>query len=125
MCGIAGIVTAAGHAPTQQLVDRAIASLAHRGPDGSGSYFADNVALIHTRLSIIDLDGGAQPLFNQAASLSLVANGEVYNYIELLDQYRAKGRQLSSHSDCEAIIQGYAESGLDSIEQLHLSLIHI
>jgi asparagine synthase (glutamine-hydrolysing) len=98
MCGIAGLILAPGAAPPEPAVlGRLIDALAHRGPDGTGHSVVGRVALVHNRLSIIDLVTGDQPLFSGAASL--VANGEVYNYREL----RAEMPQarFATNSDCE------------------------
>ncbi len=81
MCGLAGMALRAGRAPAGATVDALTRALAHRGPDGAGHHVAGSVALAHTRLAIIDLATGDQPLFVGAAAL--VANGEVYNYREL------------------------------------------
>ena len=85
MCGLAGIALRQGQAPSGATLDALTAALAHRGPDGHGHHVAGSVALSHTRLSIIDLVTGDQPLFAGAAAL--VANGEVYNYRELRDAH--------------------------------------
>jgi asparagine synthase (glutamine-hydrolysing) len=82
MCGIAGILAAPGSAPPEPGVLAALArALAHRGPDGAGQAVVGQIALVHTRLAIIDLAGGDQPLF--AGSAALVGNGEIYNYLDL------------------------------------------
>jgi len=82
MCGIAGIVLKLGTPDRAQLA-RAAAQLRHRGPDASGFYIEDSVGLAHTRLSIIDLAGGDQPILSPRDGLALVANGEIYNFVEL------------------------------------------
>src|ERR1700746_3760962 len=82
MCGIAGIMTADGAAPSPTSLEAMQAALAHRGPDGSGHYRGQDVAMMQTRLAIIDLATGDQPLFEPGGA-ALVANGEIYNYIEL------------------------------------------
>lgn len=95
------------------------ARLAHRGPDGSGIYLNRNVGMVHTRLSIIDLDGGAQPLESPAEGLALVANGEVYNYVELRRELSSDGRVFRTGSDCETILHAYARDGLAGFERLN------
>ena len=82
MCGIAGIITKDGASPDQAALEAMRDALAHRGPDGAGIYVKDGVGLVHTRLAIIDLATGDQPLFGPDESV-LVANGEIYNYVEL------------------------------------------
>jgi asparagine synthase (glutamine-hydrolysing) len=119
MCGIAGIVSKSkvddGHINS---VKRMIAALVHRGPDGVGEFCDDSVAMGMRRLSIIDLNGGWQPLFNEDKSLVLVANGEIYNYIELTTSLQAKGHNYFTHSDCESILHLYEEYGVDCVHHL-------
>nr|MDA8389555.1 asparagine synthetase B [Gammaproteobacteria bacterium] len=84
MCGIAGIVSVQnGRPPAQEEVEAMIGCLRHRGPDGSGVYVDQTAALGHARLSVIDLEGGAQPLANEDRSVWVTFNGEIFNYIEL------------------------------------------
>jgi glycosyltransferase involved in cell wall biosynthesis len=82
MCGIAGIVTQGGSIDPETL-KTAAERLSHRGPDGHGFHLADNVGLVHTRLSIIDLAGGRPPILSSDGQIALVANGEIYNFVEL------------------------------------------
>jgi len=113
MCGIAGFF-GKGSFPAEAVANR----LFHRGPDGQGCFHADQASLLHTRLSIIDLEGGAQPLYSKDQQLVLVANGEIYNHVELRLELEAKGHQFSSHSDCETILHAYAEYGDDCLQHL-------
>jgi asparagine synthase (glutamine-hydrolysing) len=108
MCGIAGIMTKDGSRPPQAILDAMRAALAHRGPDGSGVHVRDDTGLVHTRLAIIDLDTGDQPLF-AADGIAMVGNGEIYNYVELRAgnaayPYRTK-------SDCESALAEHARHG--------------
>ena len=82
MCGIAGLMTRDGSAPPERPLSALLDALAHRGPDGSGRHVAGNTALIQTRLAVIDLETGDQPLYEPGGA-ALVANGEIYNYVEL------------------------------------------
>lgn len=82
-------------------------ALRHRGPDGEGVYNDDHAVLGHRRLSIIDLEGGRQPLCNAEGTISLVCNGEIYNYKELRRDLEARGHRFLTHSDCEVIIGLY------------------
>src|SRR5438309_7739919 len=105
MCGIAGIisqelVTGGDH----ERIRRVAAHLEHRGPDGGGWFAHDHAVLTMRRLSIIDLAGGWQPLYNEDRSLALVANGEVYNFVELRRDLEARGHRFTTGSDCETII---------------------
>jgi asparagine synthase (glutamine-hydrolysing) len=93
--------------------------LAHRGPDHRGIHIDDGAGLAHTRLSIIDLGGGDQPLHADDGRLSLIANGEIYNYIELRAELERRGRRFTTGSDCETILHAYAEYGADFLDHLH------
>lgn len=94
------------------------AALQRRGPDGEGTYFKDNVALAMRRLAIIDLTGGWQPLYNEDQSIALVANGEVYNYIELRENLAGKGHSFRTKSDCELPAHLYEQYGLDFVHHM-------
>ncbi len=107
MCGIAGLALRQGLVPDPAVLRTMLAALAHRGPDGSGLHIADNIGLAHNRLAIIDLAGGDQPLF--AGPAALVANGEVYNYVEL----RADNAlDCTTGSDCEPPLHLYRRDGI-------------
>jgi len=93
-------------------------SLVHRGPDDSGEYTDPHIALGQRRLSIIDLDGGRQPLFNEDRSVVLICNGEIYNYKNLRQGLETKGHQFRTKSDCEVIIHLYEEHGPRCVEKL-------
>ena len=118
MCGIAGI-SSIDHVPDANQLARMAEALSHRGPDDNGVHVVDKVGLVHTRLSIIDLEGGHQPLFAQDGDLALVANGEIYNHIELRETLEAKGHRFSTHSDCETIIHAYQEYGDEFLDHLY------
>ena len=118
MCGIAGFILARGRHPEPELLDRMAERLAHRGPDDRGRYCAGPVGLVQTRLSIIGLESGHQPLLSADGQLALVANGEVYNYIELNAELRALGHPPRTGSDSETILNAYAAHGLDALERL-------
>ena len=112
MCGICGIVNLGdGPAPDVELVRRMTGRLHHRGPDSSGYYRDRTVALGHSRLAIIDVEGGAQPLCNEDGSVWVVFNGEVFNFVELGDELRARGHVLRTRSDTEVIVHAYEEWG--------------
>ncbi len=116
MCGIAGIVGKL--APNGEDIATMLRALVHRGPDGEGVYRDAGAALGHRRLSIIDLEGGRQPLRNAEGSIWLVCNGEIYNYVELRRQLEARGYQFVTHSDCEVIIGLYEMYGDGLLEHL-------
>ncbi len=112
MCGICGIVTD-GPTPELATVTAMMASLSHRGPDGSG-YLRDHRAILgHTRLSLIDFAGGAQPIPNEDGTLWVTFNGEIFNYVELGAELRARGHVFSTHSDTEVIVHAWEEWGPD------------
>ncbi len=94
------------------------ANMAHRGPDGAGEYHDGHVSMAMRRLSIIDLVGGRQPLYNEERSLVLVANGEIYNFVELRRQLHARGHRFATASDCETILHLYEDHGLDCVQHL-------
>ncbi len=110
MCGIAGFV---GSASTDT-IERMCARIAHRGPDGEGLLEKDGVSLGHRRLSIIDLEGGSQPMETRDASLAVVFNGEIYNHAELRLTLQGLGHQfVTDHSDTEVLLHGYRQWGED------------
>lgn len=119
MCGINCIWDPFGREPAKaQLVDGMNALMSYRGPDDSGIYSDVEIALGMRRLSIIDLTGGHQPLHNEDRSLFLVANGEIYNYVELTEGLRARGHQFISGSDTETILHLYEEKGEHCLQDL-------
>ncbi|EKD37784.1 MAG: hypothetical protein ACD_75C00995G0005 [uncultured bacterium] len=114
MCGIAGIVAFAD-APQPEMVRlRAMCeAMVHRGPDSEGTDIRNGVALGMRRLSIIDLAGGSQPIFNEDKSILCVFNGEIYNYRELRRELESCGHTFLTNSDTEVIVHGYEEYGED------------
>ena len=119
MCGISGIVSRREISPNELDRLRTVGeALFHRGPDGAGEYREAHVALLMRRLSIIDLAGGWQPLYNEDRSLALICNGEIYNYVELRQQLEQKGHRFNTGSDCETILHLYEEHGEASVSHL-------
>jgi asparagine synthase (glutamine-hydrolysing) len=122
MCGIYGIFDP--HEPLGERwlawAQRAQALLAHRGPDGHRQQlFLDNRCLLgHNRLAIIDLEGGTQPLANEDQSVSVVCNGEIYNYIELRQKLIAAGHHFRTQSDCEVLVHLFEDKGKDLLNDL-------
>ncbi len=120
MCGIAGLMTIDGTLPDKGVLDRLSAALAHRGPDGHGRHVSGNVGLIQTRLAIIDLETGDQPLFvldeDGSPKAALVANGEIYNYIELKQSMGET--PFATGSDCEPPLHLYLHHGADFADHL-------
>ena len=117
MCGIAGVVLMDGKAALPDL-ERMIATLRHRGPDGVGYYRSAPCALAHTRLSIIDLETGGQPMANEDASVWTVFNGEIFNFIELRTELQRVGHRFGTRSDTEVIVHAYEEYGDRFVEHL-------
>ncbi len=108
MCGIAGIMTRDGREAAPAALSALAGALAHRGPDGQGRYAMDGVHLVHTRLSIIDLAHGAQPLVSDDG-VALIANAEIYNDLALR---RSLAAHFKTHSDCESALQLYRRDGI-------------
>lgn len=108
MCGIAGVLSFES-TPDISLVRHMLARLPHRGPDGSGLYRDRRVTLGHTRLAIIDVDGGAQPMSNHDGSVWVTFNGEIFNYIELRQELIAHGHQFVTASDTEVILHAWEQ----------------
>jgi asparagine synthase (glutamine-hydrolysing) len=120
MCGIAGLMSFGGAAPpTRADVAAMIATLGHRGPDGASTFADGAVALAHARLSIIDLEGGWQPIANEDETVSVVFNGEIFNYIELREALQQRGHRFRTASDTEVIVHLYEEHGEDFARHLN------
>jgi len=115
MCGIFG-VTHAGWKDGPW--EAAVESIAHRGPDGHGSHVDDTVFLGHRRLSIIDLETGGQPIYNENRTMCIVCNGEIYNFQELRHELAARGHVFSTRSDTETVLHAYEEWGEACVERL-------
>ncbi|HEX3675163.1 MAG TPA: asparagine synthase (glutamine-hydrolyzing) [Rhizomicrobium sp.] len=108
MCGIAGMIMAGGTTPPSAAITTMLDAMAHRGPDGHGRYEAPGIALAQARLAIIDLSTGDQPIFGPGGSV-VVANGEIYNYLELKPQF--PGAHFVTKGDCELPLFTYARDG--------------
>lgn len=100
-------------------VESMCAALRHRGPDGETVHRVGPATMVHARLAIIDLAGGDQPLFSEDGSLSLVANGEIYNHLDLRRELEGRGHRFATHSDCEVIVHAYEEWGDACVERLN------
>ncbi len=119
MCGIAGKINFANEASVSRAeIEAMLRPIRHRGPDGQGIHLDGNVGLGHLRLSIIDLDTGAQPMTNEDETVWIVFNGEIYNFQELRKELLAKGHVFKSKSDTEVIIHAYEEFGVDCVTKL-------
>ena len=116
MCGISGLFDTRGKRHfSPALLARINNIQAHRGPDESGEHFEPGVALGHRRLSVIDLATGQQPLFNEDQSVSLVFNGEIYNYRALVPELQALGHTFRTRSDTEVIVHAWEQWGADCV----------
>jgi len=119
MCGIAGVMKRDGSAPDLSVLDGLEAALRHRGPDGEGRYLSGGLGMVQTRLAIIDLKTGDQPLHEPTGG-AMITNGEIYNYLELREQLSGADQSVvfSTHSDGEPALYLYQRDGLDFAEQL-------
>ena len=121
MCGIAGMVALGAQAPgpSREALMHMAGALTHRGPDECGIYRDARAGLAHTRLSIIDLASGQQPLADEGESTWIVFNGEIYNYLELRAELGALGHRFRTRSDTEVIVQAYREWGAAAFERMN------
>ncbi len=120
MCGISGLVVPPGAVPSVEVLRPMNNTLFRRGPDDEGYYFdeAGGCGLGHRRLSIIDLEGGHQPLATKDGTIQVVVNGELYNFVELRRQLKAKGHEFQTDSDSEVLVHGYREWGEDVFSKI-------
>lgn len=120
MCGIAGILDLGARRPIDE---RLLASMRdrirHRGPDGDGLHVEPGVGLAHRRLSIIDLAGGRQPLYNEDGTVVVVYNGEIYNYRTLVGELTSRGHVFRTHCDTEVIVHAWEEWGEAAVERFN------
>ncbi|NQU25386.1 MAG: asparagine synthase (glutamine-hydrolyzing) [Candidatus Nealsonbacteria bacterium] len=122
MCGIVGVYDYCGkpHAIRTDVFDRMVDSLAHRGPDGRGTWHDDGIALGHRRLAILDpTPAGAQPMRDPQRSLVVTYNGEIYNFRQLRDELSAHGHRFRTNCDTEVLLAAYAEWGTEAVSRLN------
>jgi asparagine synthase (glutamine-hydrolysing) len=119
MCGVAGIAQRAPTGVPLEELARMAAAIRHRGPDGYGFFTSPHVGLAHTRLSIIDIAGGAQPMASEDGQVVISYNGEVYNYRELAEELRALGHRFRTSSDTEVLIVAYEAWGTGMLSRLN------
>ena len=117
MCGIAGFAGKVD-GDKNEILKRMTDKIAHRGPDQEGFYINDEVALGFRRLSIIDLDNGSQPMFNENKDIAIVFNGEIYNHLSLREELKKKGHIFANNSDTEVLVHGYEEYGVELLYHL-------
>jgi asparagine synthase (glutamine-hydrolysing) len=118
MCGIAGYF-GAHNDPAPGVLDGMVDALRHRGPDARGTLRRAGVGLGHARLSIVDLEGGRQPISNEDWSVWVALNGEVFNHVELRRDLEARGHVFRTRSDTEVIVHAYEEQGPRCLESLN------
>jgi asparagine synthase (glutamine-hydrolysing) len=119
MCGISGILKLDSTQADPDRLARMIATLHHRGPDADGFHVSGPVGLAHARLSIIDLQGGAQPMASADGTLWITFNGEIFNYVELREELLGKGHRFLTRSDTEVILNAYREYGEDCVNHFN------
>src|SRR5262245_1954966 len=119
VCGIAGIYARSGRHASPELLLAMAGELRHRGPDGVGLYLDGRYGMSNTRLAIVDLEGGDQPLSSESGRYWVMQNGEVYNYVELQDELRTLGHRFETSSDTEVLAHAYEEWGPDCLHRLN------
>ena len=117
MCGICGI--AGSRYGNKEILKQMCRLLQHRGPDKNGFYFDNDIALGHQRLSIIDLFGGDQPIYNEDKSIVVIYNGEIYNFRDFRGKLMERGHQFSTQSDTEILVHAYEEYDTSFIKDLN------
>src|SRR5579884_2428860 len=119
MCGISGIFEYNRPDPVpREVVHRMNETIRHRGPDDEGIFVAPGIGLGHRRLSIVDVEGGHQPLSNEDGTVWVLLNGEIYNYPQLRPELLRRGHRLQTRSDTEAIVHLYEDYGEQCFEHL-------
>jgi asparagine synthase (glutamine-hydrolysing) len=119
MCGIAGVLKLHGEGVDAEQLNEMITALTHRGPDGQGIFAVDRVGLAHRRLSIIDIEGGRQPMSISDGKRWITFNGEIFNYVELREELIKKGHTFKTRSDTEVILHLYQEEGENCVQRLN------
>ena len=122
MCGIFGIVSHhSADIPDRTLLDKMAQVQVHRGPDDYGHFRGNSIAFGMRRLSIIDLEGGHQPIANEDKTVWVVCNGEIYNFRELRTMLETKGHVFQCDSDTEVLVHLYEEEGLDLFKPANMA----
>lgn len=119
MCGICGVFDLSGQLVDAELIRRMMGVIRHRGPDEEGMFVENNIGLGIRRLSIIDLEGGKQPLGNEDHRIQVVFNGEIYNFVELTKELKALGHRFQTRSDTEVIAHAYEQWGAKCVERFN------
>ena len=120
MCGILGVYNLNNERIDKSLCKSMLDKINHRGPDGFGDFYLDNIALLHRRLAILDTTiNGKQPMFSKKKKWVIVFNGCIYNFLDLKNDLISKGHFFNSNSDTEVIVEGIEEYGIDFIKSLN------
>ena len=118
MCGFAGYIVNGLTGDNKKIIKAMADRIIHRGPDQDDYYVDDGIALGFRRLSIIDLEGGSQPILNEDGTMVLTFNGEIYNFLELREDLLEKGHIFKTHTDSEVLLHGYEEYGAELLQKL-------
>ena len=118
MCGIVGFIDRMNQNDKSKTLEEMMNTIVHRGPSSSGEFIDEGAAIGFRRLSIIDLEGGDQPIFNEDKSKLITFNGEIYNFRELREDLIAKGHDFTTHADTEVLLHGYEEYGVELLQKL-------
>jgi asparagine synthase (glutamine-hydrolysing) len=118
MCGIVGVLSKNRDNNLSQIVKKMLATMGHRGPNGTGIFENEKLVLAMKRLAIIDIQGGNQPIFNEDKSIAIVANGEIYNYLEIQKTLLKKNHNFSSKGDIETLVHLFEEKGIKLLDDL-------
>ena len=118
MCGIVGFVDRSNKTQKEQVIKEMMDTIVHRGPNSSGQFIDEGVALGFRRLSIIDLEGGSQPIYNEDETKIITFNGEIYNYQSIREDLIAKGHTFTTHADTEVLLHGYEEYGIELLQKI-------
>jgi asparagine synthase (glutamine-hydrolysing) len=118
MCGICGVIGIESKEAGETIVRRMMRAIVHRGPDEEGALLASPVTVGSRRLSIIDLPGGNQPIWNETGTLAVVYNGEIYNFRELRKELQSSGHEFRTNSDTEVVVHAYENWGADCVRRL-------
>jgi asparagine synthase (glutamine-hydrolysing) len=119
MCGIAGTFVASPDVASLPVLLTMAGELAHRGPDGTGAYLDGRFGMVNTRLAVIDLEGGDQPIGDERGRYWAMQNGEIYNYVELRAELAALGHRFETSSDTEVLVHAYEEWGAECLPRLN------
>ncbi len=119
MCGISGILQAHGKLADPGRLIGMVTALSHRGPDARGVYCDREAGLAHARLSVIDLEGGGQPMSTVDGKLTITFNGEIFNYVELREELIQKGHKFRTRSDTEVLLHLYQQEGEECVQKLN------